>query len=177
MFNKIPPVLDFDLLIFFFILFSQETYKSAEITFHCFLIWFKKHFEVLMSFQFLQKDRSTSYLQKDSRYSAFFLGRLKVLIIHFVHHNSNSKLPGGQPSNLHPWSPQVDFLSHQHQLSEPCNKTSRKGPNLLSRFFISFRLNLSARTLLLLENSLEASNTVKLKILSKNNMKIHLHYT
>ena len=38
LFNKIPPVLDFDLLIFFFILFSQETYKSAEITFHCFLI-------------------------------------------------------------------------------------------------------------------------------------------
>lgn len=143
---------------------------------HCFLIWFKKHFEVLLSFQFLQKDTSTSYLQKDSRYSVFFLG-LKVLIIHFVHHNSNSKLPGRQPSNLHPWPPQVDFLSHQHQLPELCNKTSKKGPNLLSRFFISFRLNLSARTLLLLENPLEASNTVKLKILSKNNMKIHLHYT
>ena len=33
LFNKIPPVLDFDLLIFFFILFPQETYKSVEIIF------------------------------------------------------------------------------------------------------------------------------------------------
>ena len=73
LFNKIPPVLDFDLLIFFFSFFFPKKHTNLlKSSFYCLLIWFKKHFEVLMSFQFLQKDRSTSYLQKDSRYNVFF---------------------------------------------------------------------------------------------------------
>lgn len=107
LFNKIPPVLDFDLLIFFFILFPQETYKSVEIIFLLFF-WsdLKSTLKYLCHFSSYKKiGVLVTYKKIVGTMSFFFFLGLKVLIIHFVHHNSNSKLHGGQPSNLHPWPP------------------------------------------------------------------------